>query len=311
MNYIIGVDLGGTYMRAIATDRMGHIYRQVQTTTRTPEGPMVVIDQIVTMIEQVRAALPDHDDILGVGVGAPGPLDPEAGVVFFAPNMPGWHNVPLRAILAERTGLRVELNNDANVAALGEWMFGGGRDYRHIVYITVSTGIGAGAIIDGRLLLGRMGAGAELGYMLIDQEHFTPWEKLASGTAMAAAAAAAMQAEPGTLLHQLATPATVTAADVAVAARQGDPLARRLMQREATLLGIGFVNTLHIFSPDILLVGGGVVLANPWLLEGARQVVQQHALGDIYRAVPIEVAHLGSQVGVMGAIALVLYQHIA
>jgi glucokinase len=219
--------------------------------------------------------------------------------------MPGWKDVPLRNRLAERTGLLVALDNDANVAAMGEWLFGGGQGYRHMIYITISTGIGSGVIIDGRLLYGRRGAGGELGHTLIDSEHFTSWENLASGRALAVAAMVAMRQHPESRLHELATPETVTGANVAYAAEQGDKLAQRLMEREATLLGVGFVNALHTFSPEIILVGGGVVTSNPSLLEGARRVVQQHALADVYRSVPIEVAHLGPQVGVLGAAALV------
>jgi glucokinase len=126
---------------------------------------------------------------------------------------------------------------------------------------------------------------------------------------MAQTAAIAMQDTPRSLLHQLATPHTVTAAHVAQAAAQGDELAARLMEREARLLGVGMLNTLYAFSPDIMLVGGGVVLANPLLLERARQVIQQHAIADIYHSVPIEVTHLGEQVGVIGAAALAFYEH--
>jgi glucokinase len=273
--------------------------------TEAAHGPDAVIEQIVTCIEQIQAAVPDDGTLLGVGVGSPGPLDPEAGVVFHMPNMPGWKDVPLRDRLAERTGLRVTLDNDANVAAMGEWLFGGGQGYRHLIYITVSTGIGSGVIIDGRLLYGRKGAGGELGHTLIDNERFTSWENLASGRALAVAATAAMRQHPQSRLHELATPETVTAANVAYAAEQGDEVAQRLMEHEATLLGVGFVNALHTFSPEIILVGGGVVIPNPSLLEGARRIVQQHALADVYRSVPIETAHLGAQVGVLGAVALV------
>lgn len=305
MEYAIGIDLGGTQLRAVVADRNGKIYHQTKIPTEAAHGPDAVIEQIIDCIEQMRPAVPDDGTLLGVGVGSPGPLDPEAGVVFHAPNMAGWEDVPLRDRLAERTGLRVALDNDANVAAMGEWFFGGGRGYRHVVYITVSTGIGSGVIIDGRLLYGHRGAGGELGHTLINSEHFTSWENLASGRAMAVAAMAAMRQHPESRLHELATPETVTGVNVAYAAEQGDALALRLMEREATLLGVGFVNVLHTFSPQILLVGGGVVTANPSLLEGARRVVQQHALADVYRSVPIEVAHLGKQVGVLGAAALV------
>jgi glucokinase len=308
MDYVIGVDLGGTQLRAILADPTGTVYTEVRVPTEAHRGPSAVIERIIECIVKVQAALPADGTLLGVGIGTPGPLDPDTGVVFTSPNMPGWHRVPLRDILIERTGLLVELGNDANVAALGEWRFGGGAGHRHFVYITVSTGIGGGVVVDGQLLLGRLGAGAELGHIIINYAERKSWEELASGTGLAAAAALAMQENPTSQLHDLATPATVTAAHVALAASRSDPTAQALMQQEAMLLGIGFVSVLHLFSPERIMVGGSVITSNSYLLEGARQVVQERAIADVYREVPIEVATLGDQVGVLGAVALLLYQ---
>jgi glucokinase len=308
MDYVIGVDLGGTQLRAILADPVGTVYTEVRVPTEAHRGPSAVIERIIECIVKVQAALPADGTLLGVGIGTPGPLDPDTGVVFTSPNMPGWHRVPLRDILIERTGLLVELGNDANVAALGEWRFGGGAGHRHFVYITVSTGIGGGVVVDGQLLLGRLGAGAELGHIIINYAERKSWEELASGTGVAAAAALAMQENPTSQLHDLATPATVTAAHVALAASRNDPTAQALMQQEAMLLGIGFVSVLHLFSPERIMVGGSVITSNSYLLEGARQVVQERAIADVYREVPIEVATLGDQVGVLGAVALLLYQ---
>src|SRR5262245_47900550 len=154
MRYIIGVDLGGTQLRAAPAEETGTLLEEVRVRTAADDGPAAVIEQIVECIERVRAKLPAGGALLGVGIGSPGPLDPYTGVVFTQPNMIGWTNVPLRDILAERTGLPVELGNDANAAALGEWYFGAGVGRRNLVYVTVSTGIGGGVIADGRLLVG-------------------------------------------------------------------------------------------------------------------------------------------------------------
>lgn len=303
MHYVIGVDLGGTQLRAILADSDGHCIARTRTQTHTHAGPDAVIAQMITAIREMQAALPPHAVVRGVGIGSPGPLDPQTGIVFEIPNMPGWNGIPLRQRIADETGLLVVLGNDANVAALGEWHFGGGRGCEHLVYITVSTGIGCGVIMDGRLLLGRLGAGTELGHLIID-ESYPSWEAMASGTALAQAARNAMYRHPS-LLHSMATHETVTAAHVAEAARRGDVVARTLMEREAYFLGLGFVNALHLFSPEIILVGGSVVLHNPTLLEGARQVVHQRALADLYRQVPIRLSPLGDDAGVFGAVALV------
>jgi glucokinase len=311
MEYVIGVDLGGTQLRAALADSMGDIKVEVRVPTEAAEGSEAVIGRIVACIERVRVAMPADGLLLGVGVGAPGPLDPTTGVVFTLPNLPGWNGVPLRSILTERTGLHVALGNDANVAALGEWRFGGGAGKQNVVYVTISTGIGGGVIEQGRLVLGHKGAAAELGHMLINVEGRLSWEDMASGTALGRAAARAMQASPDTLLHRLAGADTVTAASVSHAAALGDALARQLMEREGELIGVGLLNTLHLFSPEVVLLGGSVITANPWLLDYAREVIRQRAIAQVYREVPIAVAQLGDRVGVLGAVALLLYQRAA
>lgn len=306
MDYVIAVDLGGTQLRAALVAADGRIAAHERTPTLVHEGPAAVVGRMLALIEQARRALPAGARLLGVGVGAPGPLDPETGIVYSPPNLPGWEAFPLRQELADALGLPVALGNDANVAALAEWRFGGGQGRQHLVYITVSTGIGGGVIEGGRLLLGRMGSAAELGFLILDPERGTVWEDMASGTALGRAAAAVMPEHPDSLLHQLATPATVSAAHVADAAARGDALAAALMEREAHLLGLGFASILHIFSPEIVLVGGSVVLNNPGLLERARAVVYAHTKVPLYNEVPIELAQLGERAGVLGAAALAL-----
>lgn len=141
--------------------------------------------------------------------------------------------------------------------------------------------------------------------MLIEDR--TSWENLASGTALGAAAARLMPDYPDSILHSLATPETVTSIHVSQAAALDDTFAQYLMEREATLIGIGIANLLHLYGPEQVLVGGGVVTANPWLLDGARTVAAQYAIADVYRTVPIDLAQLGNQVGVLGAAALAFY----
>jgi glucokinase len=306
MRYIIGVDLGGTNLRAALADDQGAIHQIVRVPTEGDDGPEAVMDKVVACIDEMRAALPPDGMLAGVGIGSPGPLDPFDGIVFTLPNLPGWENVPLRAILTERTGLPVELGNDANAAALGEWYFGAGRGQRNLVYVTVSTGIGGGVIADGRLVLGHRGAAAEVGHHIIDWETLSSWENLAAGPALARAAADAMVEDASSLLHGLATPETITAGDVARAAAAGDPLAQRLMDREGDLLGAGLVNMLHLYSPNLILLGGGVAQNNPQLIDRARRVIEARAM-EAYRDVPVRLAELGDRVGLLGAVALFLH----
>lgn len=306
MRYIIGVDLGGTNLRAALSDAQGTIIDEVRVPTLADEGPDAVTGRLVTCIERVRAALPSGGELLGVGVGSPGPLDPFDGVVFTMPNLPGWKNVPLRAILEERTGLSVELGNDANAAALGEWLFGAGSGLQNMVYVTISTGIGGGVIADGRLVLGHRGAATEVGHHIIDWRTRSSWEDLASGTGLARAAAAAMPGKPDSYLHQLATPQNVTAEHVAQAAAANDPLALQLLDDEGELIGAGLVNMLHLYSPALIVLGGGVATNNPQLIPRASKVVQERAM-LVYRDVPVKLAQLGDRAGLLGAVALFLH----
>lgn len=306
MDYVIAVDLGGTQLRAALVAADGRIVAHERTPTLVHEGPLAVVGRMLSLCAQVELFLPAGGRLLGIGIGAPGPLDPESGIVYSPPNLPGWEAFPLRQLVAEQSGKPVALGNDANMAAMGEWRFGGGIGLRHVVYVTVSTGIGGGVIEDGRLVQGRMGSGAELGFMILDHVNGTIWEDLASGTALARAAAAAMADHPSSLLHQLATPATIKAAHVAEAAARGDELAAALMEREAHILGLGFASILHTFSPEIILVGGSVALNNPGLIERARAVAYAHVKVPLYAEVPIELARLGDQAGLLGAAALAL-----
>ncbi|PDV99733.1 ROK family protein [Candidatus Chloroploca asiatica] len=306
MDYVIAVDIGGTQLRAALVTLTGELVVSERTATLVHEGAEAVLGRVLKLIELVRAVVLPNDRLLGLGIGAPGPLDPVTGMIYSPPNMPGWDAFPLRDRVATATGLPVTLGNDANAAALGEWRFGRGQGLRHLVYLTVSTGIGGGVIVDGQLLLGRLGAAGEPGFLIVDHATGAIWEDLASGTALGREAAKQMPHYPDSALHTLATPTTVTAAEVSLAAQQGDRLARQLMEREARLLGMGFASMLHLFSPEILLVGGSVILHNPALLEAAREVAYANVRVPLYREVPILAASLGDHVGLLGAAALAL-----
>ncbi|HMQ29186.1 MAG TPA: ROK family protein, partial [Chloroflexaceae bacterium] len=166
MDYVIAVDLGGTQLRAALVAADGRVVAHERTPTLVQEGPLAVVGRMLTLIARVRLLLPAGGRLLGVGIGAPGPLDPETGIVYSPPNLPGWEAFPLRQMVADALGLPVALGNDANAAALAEWRFGGGQGRQHIVYITVSTGIGGGGLGGGRPLLGRLGPGPPLGFPL-------------------------------------------------------------------------------------------------------------------------------------------------
>lgn len=303
MRYIIGVDLGGTQIRVGLSTLEGEILKEERTLTLAAEGPEAVIGQIVDLVALVRKDVPEGGEVLGIGIGSPGPLDPFTGVVFNQPNMTGWVDVPLRDELAARTGLPVELGNDANAAGLGEWLYGGGKGTRNMVYVTISTGIGVGVIADGRLLLGHKGSAAEGGHHIIDWQTRETWENLAAGAGVARAAAALMPNYPDSLLHKLTESETLRADHVTAARRQNDPLAVKLMEREGDLIGVGLVNILYMYSPELILLGGGIVTHNPYLIEHATKVIRENVFAA-YQDVPVRLAELGGRAGLLGAVAL-------
>jgi glucokinase len=311
MECAIGIDLGGTHLRAALVDREGNILAHQRVRTHAAEGPDAVIGRILELISTVHATHPDAT-VHGVGVAAPGPLNPESGMVITMPNLPGWDDFPLRDRIAAAVNWPVAIGNDANLAAVGEWLFGGGRGLRNLIYITISTGIGGGVIADGRLLLGHNGFAAEVGHMILHPDGFQPntgtpagsWEAMASGTAIAREARAALLAGTPTLLHELATPETVTTQQIEAAAIRGDAFASGLIEQAGRWCGIAFVNLLHLFSPQAIFIGGGVSNLGDRLLGPARAEIARRALPG-YHDVPISLTNLGDNIGLLGAAAYV------
>ena len=312
MDYAIGIDLGGTHLRAALVDRAGTIVAHQRIRTHAAEGAEAVIARIFDLIGTVQAAQPGAT-IRGVGIAAPGPLNPETGMVITMPNLPGWDNFPLRDRIAAKLPFPVVLGNDANLAAVGEWRFGGGKAMQNLIYVTISTGIGGGIISDGHLLLGHNGLAAEVGHMVLDFDGPTSgsagvegsWEALASGTALARQAAKAMQAGTTTILHDLATPETVSTRHIQQAAEAGDDYANALIAKAGHWCGVAFVSLLHLFSPEAIFVGGGVSInLGERILAPARAEIRERALPG-YRNVPIIITNLGDNIGLLGAAAYV------
>lgn len=309
----LAIDLGGTDLRAAVVDEGGAVLAFAATPTDSGGGPDAVVAQIVALSNRVREQA--GGPVVGMGVAASGPLDPGSGIVLAPPTLAGWGDVPLAALLHECTGLPVLLENDANAAALGEWRYGAGRGAANMVFVTVSTGIGGGVIADGRLLHGYRGLAAEIGHMTIDlgasESLFGgacgAWEALASATALGVAATRRAVGIGGACLRALAGPGAVTSRHVVAAARQGDALACALLAKEARLLGIGFVNLLHLYAPERLIVGGGLSAAMDLMRPEIDRTIAERALAP-YRRVAVVTAALGGQAGLVGAASLVFQQ---
>jgi glucokinase len=307
----VGVDLGGTQVRAALVDHGGTVLTRAAAPTDAVGGPRAVLQQIQQLIAEITRGV-ELALLAGVGVCAPGPLDSEAGVVLGIPTLPGWVDIPIVDWLSEALRLPVTLENDGVAAAIGEWRFGAGRGLTDFVYVTVSTGIGGGVIADGSVLRGRRRLAAHLGHMTIDPQgevctcgNRGCWEAQASGTALGDFARKLAAQTPGSALSRQG--AAVDARHVVEAARTGDELGLQLVAREAELLGIGIVNLLHLYSPTAVVIGGGLSNGFDLLRPGIEQHIRTRALPP-FREVAIVAAQLGQNSGVVGAASLLLPQ---
>ena len=315
--HIIGVDLGGTQIRAAKADREGTILNHARRLTLAPEGPKAGLGR---MREAIREALGSAgwDTVLGIGIAAPGPLDLKMGTIIRGINLPGWDNVPIRDIIAREFGVPVYLNNDANLAALAEHRFGAGRGCSDVVYLTVSTGIGGGIIIAGKMLLGAHGWGGEPGHTIVEPAgppctcgSVGCLEAMSSGPAIAQRAAELIrQGHASSLSEAVQVGTELTAEMVGEAALQGDQLALQIIGRAAYYLGIGVVNLINIFDPNVVILGGGVSKLGALLFDPVRAMVRKRTLTETQRDTPIVPAALGDQVGVLGGVALVVTEQL-
>ncbi|HXF64945.1 MAG TPA: ROK family protein [Caldilineaceae bacterium] len=308
---VIGLDLGGTQIRTVLADETGRVHARQTVLTEAHEGPSAVLGRIREQIKAVMAG----ERVLAIGVGAPGPTDPYQGIVLMGPNLPGWRNVNLRQELGSTFQVPVYVGNDANLAGLAEHRYGAGRGCRHMVYITVSTGIGAGVIIDNRMLLGRQGLAAELGHMTLDVQSeqrgdnvVGTLEGLASGPNLARRAQAALRAGARSSVLELADGKieSVTPRLLNLAARAGDAFALAQFRQTAFYLGVGITSILHIFNPETIVIGGSVWMhARDLMEETIWETIRARAQSPEYwQELSIAPAALGDDVGLLGAVAL-------
>ena len=240
---IIAVDLGGTQLRTARYDHDLNLLQRESTLTRADLGSQATINRLIAYIDKVMPG--SRDDITGIGISSPGPLNPKTGVIIAPPNLPGWNNVPLGELVAKEFGLPVFIGNDANVAALAEASKGAAQGCRHVVYITVSTGIGSGIISDGKLVAGRDGLAAELGHIPIIVEHgkVSSIELEAAGPAVAGRARAALEAGAISCLAGMVAGelSRIDAKAVGLAAAKGDQLAIETLAYAGRIIGLGIV----------------------------------------------------------------------
>ena len=307
--WVIGVDLGGTLIRAVRTDLAGEKVARAQLPTQAEAGGEAVMERVNTIIEEILREV-ELDEVLGIGIGAPGPIDAD-GRIYDPPNLPNWGDFSLSERIFDRFKRPAFAGNDANLAALGEHRFGAGQGVDDLVYLTVSTGIGGGLISGGKLLLGARGYAAEVGHQTLvaggpicgcgQPGHL---EALASGPSIARNAKERLEAGASSTIADFGQ--EITSKSISEAAKAGDELARELFAEAGFYIGLGLVNLIHILEPSRVLIGGGVSLAGDLLFEPIRETAHQRVMSPIYREVEILPAALGADVGLMGAVALVL-----
>jgi glucokinase len=312
----IGVDVGGTKVAAGFVDPIGEITNQTRV-------PMVATDAaaglaaVIAAIDSVRAAVDHKKDlkglVSGIGICAPGPLDPLTGVVINPPNLPGWRNFPLADLISKSYRLPVRVDNDGNAAALAEAIWGAGRGYRNVFCATIGTGIGTGIVFDGRIYHGRTGAAAEGGHNTIDYRgprcgcgKLGCIEALASGPAIARRASEKIAAGRQSSIRELAGGRIehITSEMVGRAYAAGDSLAEEVLEETAMFLTVWLGNIVDLLEPDVMIIGGGAAsMLQPFFGE-IRDRLPTWCVNSHCQEVPIVTAHYGADAGIAGGAAL-------
>jgi len=300
---VIGIDIGGTNVRVGAVTLEGRLLCARDAPIAARQGPQAGLERITALIEQVVSTA--RVSLLGIGIGSTGPVDRQLGAIQNPYTLPTWENVDIASPLRGHFGVPVTLENDGDVAALGESWLGAGRGLSRLLMVTVGTGIGIGYIVDGRIFRGTAGIHPEGGHIPVDPSGplcycgaHGCWESLASGTAIGAYARELALSQPTALGSD---PEQIDARRVAEAARAGDPLAIRVMQRGGLYLGLGLVTNLHLYLPDCVIFTGGVMHSYDLFEAGLRDTIRRCSVMSPLDRIPLRMAALGQQAGIFGA----------
>ena len=310
----IGVDLGGTKIALGLVDEEGHVLELLRYETDAPGGPVSIMDQIARGVAQLRRESTTVP--AGIGIGVAGQVDPDTGVVRFAPNL-DWHDVPLRAGLEKVCGARVVITNDVRAALWGEWLFGAGRGSRDLVCIFIGTGIGGGIVSGGKVLDGCTNTAGEIGHMTVDLDGPACtcgsrgcMEALAGGWALAERAREQMRVHPayGDTILRMAGGSLedITARTLVQAYYEGDALAREILDLAVDALIAGISTLVNVLNPCQIILGGGIVEGMPELVPRINDGIRKRALGAATGRLVVSPSQLGSDAGIIGAAALAM-----
>ncbi len=300
--YVVGVDVGGTNIKLGIVHPKGQVVARTSFATRSfTSNKTHLIGALATaVLDLIRQAGLTKKEIAGVGVGLPGLIDPAKGVVRFLPNISGWRNVPLRAVLTQKTGLRVVIDNDVKLITLAEWKFGAGKNTANMMCITLGTGVGAGLILNNALYRGEGNAAGELGHMPLNEQgpacNCGGWgclETYVGNRRLMARATQMMKAKDISLEGMFAL------------AKKGNPKARAFWNEAATHLGNGLTGAVNLLNPSLIVIGGGVSHNQAFLFPTIKALIQKRAMTIQSGMVKIVRAKLGDDAGIIGAQVLI------
>lgn len=308
--YVVGVDLGGTKIYTALVDLDGNMVKEITVKTEAHRGDKAVLDKLISTIDTVLEGI-DINEVKAIGVGSPGPLDVKKGLIVYTPNLP-FKNFNIVQPIKEKYNIPTYLDNDANAATLGEFMFGAGKGSTNMVYVTVSTGIGGGAIINGSLFRGSTANALEIGHTTVMKGgprcgcgNTGCAEAVASGTAIMKRGREAVESKVETSLKYYDE---VTAKEVFTEAEKGDKVSQDILNEALSYLGITIANIANSFDPDKIVMGGGVSQAGNIVFEKIDYEMERRCLKIIYDNCKIEKAVLGGKAGVLGAAALAILE---
>ncbi len=306
---VLGIDIGGTKLAAGIVDASGRILARGEVPTLAAEGPERVLERTIQLSKDLLRALDvSVDAVRRIGIGCAGPVDRQAGLILNPPNLPGWVRVPLVEHIEKALSLPAVLENDANAAALGEFRYGAGKGTSSLVYLTVSTGIGGGIILDGKVWHGLKDGAGEVGHMTVMPDgpmcgcgNRGCLEALASGPSIVCRALELLEKGRSSRLRGIQD---LTAADVVRLALEGDQVAREVWDQAVAYLGLGIAAVITILAPERVVIGGGVTRAGDFLFDPLRREVRSRIKLVAVDSVPILPAALGPDVGILGAAAV-------
>jgi len=311
--YVISIDMGGTNIRAGVVDEFGGIKHKQSILTEADLGKESVVERLIELIQSIYTNGVPEDEIIGLSLAVPGPYDVKSGIFYNPPNLLGWDKFYFRDVLEKYLSIPLYIINDANAAALGEYIYGDGKGFKHLVYLTLGTGIGSGVIINGKLLMGSRGFAPEFGHMTIDKNgpvcncgNIGCLEALASGTAISKLTREKLKNGAKSNLNKLDSGEfnEINAKMVATAAKNGDSLALSIMKEAGSNLGVGLVNIIHSFDPEIIVLGGGLTESLNIMMPSIEFEISKRVMTNQKDKVKLIVSQMEENVALLGAASI-------